>query len=428
MLNHGLRCFWLALMGSLGAAISVSAQTGAVSPVHDPTVIQTDSGFYLYSTGTGIPSFHSTNLYDWQASGRVFTQIPAWIFQELPAFKGGHLWAPDISYHNGLYLLYYCASIFGKNDSCIALAVNKSLDPASPAYRWEDRGLILKSRRGQDNWNAIDPQGITDESGRRWLVFGSYWSGIQMTALNPDTGKPLRQPPELIHLASRKDSTAIEAPFIVRQGGFYYLFVSFDQCCKGIESTYHLLVGRSPAITGPYVDFTGKPMLQGGATLVLDSYGSVHGPGHNSVVQSSGRHWLVHHFYDGNNQGARTLQIRPLYWLRNGWPVAGEPIEGPLTPLPAKPATSVAGIWDFSVNFAPAQRLELQPQGKALAETKPGSWSLNGNWLTLRWPDAAAPQGAWVDECVLAPNGQYFVGRNQSGVVIRATVSARRAK
>ena len=47
---------------------------------------------------------------------------------------------------------------------------------------------------------------------------------------------------------------AIEAPFIVHRGGYFYLFTSFDLCCRGIKSTYRTVVGRAKSITGPYVD------------------------------------------------------------------------------------------------------------------------------------------------------------------------------
>ena len=67
------------------------------------------------------------------------------------------------------------------------------------------------------------------------------------------------------------DSQAIEAPFIVRHGDFFYLFTSWDLCCRGTHSTYHTTVGRSRQVTGPYVDQSGKLLTAGGGTPLLDA-------------------------------------------------------------------------------------------------------------------------------------------------------------
>jgi len=77
----------------------------------------------------------------------------------------------------------------------------------------------------------------------------------------------------LYSLASRPPADpirgSIEAPFIVHRGGYWYLFVSFDFCCRGTKSTYNVVVGRSAQITGPFTDKDGKPMLEGGGTRVI---------------------------------------------------------------------------------------------------------------------------------------------------------------
>ena len=84
------------------------------------------------------------------------------------------------------------------------------------------------------------------------------------------------------------NTSAIEAPFIVSRDGKWYLFVSFDQCCQGIDSTYNVRVGRSDALTGPYVDRDGVPLTEGGGTLILSAYGQWKGPGHNGMLIEDG--------------------------------------------------------------------------------------------------------------------------------------------
>jgi arabinan endo-1,5-alpha-L-arabinosidase len=167
---------------------------------------------------------------------------------------------------------------------------------------------------------------VLDAENRPWLAFGSFWSGIKLLALDPHSGKP-PEPAKLLAIASRPGTTAIEAPFIVRKHGFIYLFVSFDFCGRGVESTYKIMVGRSRDLTGPYRDRSGKLMMDGGGTLLLESHGHVRGPGHNSVLLDGDKDWLVHHYYDARAKGVPTLQIRPLTWGEDGWPRAGEPID-----------------------------------------------------------------------------------------------------
>ena len=86
------------------------------------------------------------------------------------------------------------------------------------------------------------------------------------------------------------------------------------------------MVGRARSVDGPYSDRSGLSMKDGGGTPVLAGHGAVRGPGHNAVFSDEGRDWLVHHMYDADNNGIPTLQIRPLHWADDGWPLAGEPL------------------------------------------------------------------------------------------------------
>jgi len=267
----------------------------------------------------------------WKLCGHVFDEIPAWIRAASPRTR--ELWAPDISYFHGEYHLYYAYSAFGVNTSGIALATNETLDPASPKYGWKDEGLVLRSTAA-DDFNAIDPNIVLDEDGQPWLSFGSFWSGIKMRRIDPDTGKPSAADPTLYSLAARAkpdnapaakpglppDWEAIEAPFVVHHGDDYYLFVSFDLCCRGTHSNYRVMVGRAQQVTGPYVDAQGKAMLQGGGTQLLAGNSRWLGPGGESVLQRPEGDIIVFHAYDALT-GKPALQISTLTW-ENGWPHA----------------------------------------------------------------------------------------------------------
>lgn len=295
--------------------------------VHDPAAIRVGDGYRVFSTGRGIPIGKSTDLIHWEDAGRVFPDaLPAWVKEEIPGVRD--LWAPDILHFGGSYHLYYSVSTFGSQRSCIGLATNVTLDPASPDYRWVDRGKVVESRPGVDDFNAIDPNVVLDEAGQPWLAFGSFWGGLKLIKLDPATG--LRPPGDrtITSIAARPKPGAIEAPFLVRRGGFFYLFASVDYCCRGVDSTYKIAVGRSAAITGPYLDRDGRVMTDGGGTILLAGSGDVRGPGHNAVLLQPGPDGdlLFHHYYDAADRGMARLQVRPLRWTADGWPVAGEPL------------------------------------------------------------------------------------------------------
>jgi arabinan endo-1,5-alpha-L-arabinosidase len=311
--------------------------TGDFWGTHDPSIIKAGNTWYVLATGRTPDGGQfqircSTDLHAWRLCGHIFNDIPAWIQRDSPGTRD--LWAPDISYVNGVYRLYYAYSLFGKNTSGIALATNKTMDPRSPDYRWVDRGLVLKSV-ASDDFNAIDPNFVLDERGHGWLTFGSFWTGIKMRRLEDATGLLSAEDTKTYALATRKRPAnpgpdepnlppgweAIEAPFIVHHGGYFYLFVSWDMCCRGTKSTYRTMVGRSKHVTGPYLDKDGVPMMEGGGTALLTANQRWLGPGGESVLMDrSGYDIIVFHAYDAQT-GRPALQISTLTW-EDGWPRA----------------------------------------------------------------------------------------------------------
>lgn len=209
--------------------------------VHDPVVIKQKDTYYLYCTGNGISVFSSKDLKKWDKQPQVFKEKPVWADGVAVDFKN-HIWAPDISFHNNMYYLYYSVSAFAKNTSAIGVATNTTLDPSDKNYKWVDQGIVIQSQPNRDMWNAIDPNLTFDENNTPWLAFGSFWEGLKLVKLNPDL-KSIAQPQEWHTIAKRKRSFeladsdpgdgALEAPFIFKKNGYYYQFLSWDLCCRG---------------------------------------------------------------------------------------------------------------------------------------------------------------------------------------------------
>ena len=288
--------------------------------VHDPSTILTVGGVSrCFATGGGVMLLREDSTGKWLPEGRIFPEgkFPAWHNDLVPGNRG-YLWAPDVIQLGDRFLVYYSVSTFGKNRSAIGLATGTTLDPAAPDWHWQDQGPVLVSRP-EDRFNAIDPAIFRDgANGSLWMTFGSFWDGIHLVELDPVTGlrRNPDQPPQRIAW-----SPEIEAPFLHHRDGSYYLFVNWGKCCRGVESTYEIRVGRSRTVSGPYLDREGRDLRTGGGTLVLDSEDRWIGPGHPSIIERDGREWLAHHYYDRELRGRSRLRMVPLSWDAEGWPV-----------------------------------------------------------------------------------------------------------
>lgn len=284
--------------------------TGAVAPVHDPTIVRDGDTWWAFSTGPRLPILRSDDLEHWTAAGEVFADgLPGWLTARIPT--GPDVWAPDISFFGGRWHLYYAKAVFGTPDAVIGLATNATLDPDDPDYAWVDEGPIVQSTPA-DTLVAIDPNVVHDD-GTPWLAWGSFWDGIAIAPLDPSTGRLVDGVAPTI-LATRDPWwLGVEGVSIVERDGWWWLFASFGLCCHGVDSRYSVHVGRSRSLTGPYVDLAGQPLTHNGGTLLIGSHGNQIGIGHGTVFDAGGGDWrLIHHYYDAASDGTPTLGITAL--------------------------------------------------------------------------------------------------------------------
>ena len=309
-------------------------QTGDTLPVHDPSIIRQGSTYYAFTTDViGLPARDylpircSQDKVSWTACGSIFpTSMPAWVAAKVPGIIG--LWAPDVSYFNGVYHVYYAGSTLGSQQSVIGLVTNTALDPTDPNYKWVDQGEVFESNPG-DDFNAIDPNIFIDTDGSTWITYGSYWTGIKQRQIDPSTGMLLASNTTRYNLATRPGvpGDPIEGASLVHHGSYYYLFVSIDYCCNPDVATdnYKEAVGRSGSPHGPFVDEKGTPMMTGGGTVLLQSDGTWNAPGGGTAYldPANGSSFIIFHALNMTQNGAMYQWLKNLDWV-NDWPQIGE--------------------------------------------------------------------------------------------------------
>ncbi len=333
--------------------------------VHDPsTVVHFHGRYYVYSTGRGIPFYSSPDGETWTREGSVFTQIPDAVHAAVPKNNGADVWAPDILRVGDQFFLYYAVSSWGSFQSVVALATNTTLDPKDPKYKWVDHGVVVSSD-GTEDLNAIDPGVIQAPDGTLWICYGSYHGSIRVTQLDPATGLALTPGKLGQAIATARES---EASDIIFHDGFFYLFVNHGSCCKGKDSQYNIRVGRSTTITGPYLDRHGDALASGGGSLFLAAHDHRIGPGHfgrlldYDTPADGQERFSIHYEADLTRDNRSTLDIRPLLWSTDGWPIAGDNLTEGTYQLVSRASENTLGIYAPVLPKLPASPSPPPPQ------------------------------------------------------------------
>ena len=322
-----------------------SADTMYQNPVFepdlaDPSVVRAvDGTFYAYGTennwSTGIhrvvPIITSKNLVDWQYVTDAFATRPTWKTE-------GGIWAPDVTFVNSKYYMYYSMSTWGDSNPGIGLAIADL--PYGP---FVDQGKVFDSK-SIGVANSIDACFIQTGTGRNkksYLIWGSF-EGIYGTELSADLKTPTGTKFKIA-------GGAFEGVMILERDNKFYFFASSGSCCDGANSQYHVSVARADAIKGPYLDKAGNAIMDPGkeGTLLISGNTDLGwvGPGHNAeiITDDRGTDFFVYHAIDVKNPflpgGAtrRALMVDRMNWV-DGWPT----IEG------GKPSNTLQAMPQFN--------------------------------------------------------------------------------
>ena len=302
----------------------------------DPTVIRApDGSYYGYATQTkrrgawvNLQLAQSRDLIHWRYLGDALPVKPAW------ASQTQDFWAPHVSREGKRYILYFSAKPDTSDERhglCLGVAT-----ASSPKGPFRDIGHPLQCGPG---FVEIDPMEYDDPAtGKHLLYWGSGFEPIKVQELAPSLTSfaPGSAPKDLVSPTPGRSSfpVLIEGSWVIRRGGYYYLFYSGDNCC-GPKANYAVMVARSKSATGPFETLeqaTGKPH-----SIILEKRGHWIAPGHNSIVTDrSGRDWIVYHAVDSRRprenptdelNTRRVMLIDPIEW-RSGWPVIDTPSTG----------------------------------------------------------------------------------------------------
>lgn len=279
----------------------------------DPTFIKGNDGkFYAFTTmhDGNVPVYRSEDLVSWTYYSGAYS------IHNVPNFvPGAGIWAPDINYIDGKYVLYFSMSTWGGE---WAAGIGRSTSTRPEGYYSNSKLLFNSEEIGVQN--SIDPV-IFQEDGRKYLIWGSF-RGIYLTELTED-GLELVDKTAIERIAG----TAYEGIYIHKRNGYYYMFGAWGSCCDGLRSTYRVVVGRSKSLHGPYLSKSGGRMLDNQHETILEGNNYVKGPGHTSqiITDDNGDDWILYHGYDVNDPNVgRKAYLDKVNWDKDGWPIIND--------------------------------------------------------------------------------------------------------
>lgn len=248
----------------------------------DPTIKKFGDTYYMYATTDG--------------SGAGFGPAQVWTSKDfvnwtlMPMnWPDSHwIWAPDVIRHtDGRYYYFYC-------QPCI-IHCGVSETPRGP---WKnilgESEAVLVPDRFVTNAITLDGQTFVDDDGSVYLYWGTWgiYKGFGCGAgkMTPD----LKGFTETRLIPNTEAVDFFEAPFVLKRNGIYYFMYSSGSCH---DHTYRVQYATSDHPLGPYE--------YKGCILETNEDGTVHGPGHHSILKEGDDYYIVYHRHDNphSNRG-----------------------------------------------------------------------------------------------------------------------------
>jgi xylan 1,4-beta-xylosidase len=373
----------------------------------DPTIIRVGGIYWTASTaGNWAPEFSlykSTDLHHWTAAGAIFAHTPEWADRDF--------WAPELVSDGGRVLVYYAAR---KRGAGLCVGVATASEPQGP---YEDHGPIECQPDG-----SIDPAFVLDEHGAPYLIWKE--DGNSQNKPSIIWAQPLTS--DLLHLTGEKkkliendpsswEGAVVEAPYILRHDGAFFLFYAGNACC-GVNCKYAEGVARADHLLGPWGKDPSNPIIR--------PNGAWKCPGHGTAVETpEGKYLFVYHAYpeSGFAYLGRESLLDSITWSKDGWPVVNQG-RGPGTdperaaPLPAVEdgfaGAALGSEWKWPIGHEPHA---VVADGK-LTLTMPGNgWQ---SFVARPLPVATYTASVGVPEGASAGAGLGLIGDAQDDVVL----------
>lgn len=272
-----------------GAAQKAAYNTpGAGNPIlpgyfADPTIKKFGDTYYIYATTDGSGAgFGPAQLW-------CSKDFKNWTLMPMNWPDSHWIWAPDVMKNeaDGKYYYLYC-------QPC-KLHLGMGDTPRGP---WKnvlgESEAVLVPDRFVKNAITLDGQTFRDDDGSVYMYWGTWgiYKGFGCGAgkLNPE----MKSFSETKLIPNTEVTHFFEAPFVFKRNGIYYFLYSCEHC---EDASYRVDYATAKSPLGPYTYH--------GTILKTNADGTVHGPGHNSVLQEGDNYYIVYHRHDNphSNRG-----------------------------------------------------------------------------------------------------------------------------
>ncbi len=305
------------------------------NPVHrgffpDPSVIRVGEDYYkVNSTFQYFPAIvisHSKDLVHWEIIGHAITKSEYLDLSDILDSRG--IWAPDISYYNGIYYIFATLRHNDDNKPMRSQLVMTSDKPEGPY----GRPHILPV-------DDIDPSHFIDDDGKHYMVIAP---GACIVPLNDDCTEIIG---EKVQVWAGTGERCPEGPHIFKKDGWYYAMVAEG----GTGYGHGINVARGRSLYGPYESCPYNPVLR-----QTDPEADIQRSGHGMFVETQNGQWYCMYLCGRRNGGnyttiGRETALDPVTWTDDGWFVINDGKPSKEQEMPNLPVTAYAqrGFYDF---------------------------------------------------------------------------------